>query len=355
MSRQPHLINADCLQAMATLPAGSVDLVLCDPPYGTVENIAASDTISHGMKGRTGWDTALEPSAVFAHIDRLVRVNGIAVLFSQEPYTSRIVTEAIPNVPFLYRMVWIKDHFANALVAKKAPVSYFEDIVVFAKRHTKHDFEGDHPLRAYAEQVRAFIGKGLKAVNADLGHQGADHFFRVGTTQFGLCTELTYADMAARYDLRSMSGFREFEDLKLVNDAFRAELIQRMTAAAPKVFNLPAGQKYKSNVLAYRKDYDGFHPTQKPVALLADLVTTYSNVGDTVLDFTMGSGSTGVAAIAAGRRFIGIERDPGYFAIASKRIAEARAPSRITYRGHAGGPVAELIARLVAQRVGCAA
>ena len=95
------------------------------------------------------------------------------------------------------------------------------------------------------------------------------------------------------------------------------------------VFNLWQGGKSKSNVLEYKKDNDGYHPTQKPVALLEDLIQTYSNEGDTVLDFTMGSGSTGVACVNTNRRFIGIELDNGYFEIARKRIEEAQAQSRI--------------------------
>ena len=89
-------------------------------------------------------------------------------------------------------------------------------------------------------------------------------------------------------------------------------------------FNFWQGGKSKSNVLEYSKDNDGYHPTQKPVALLEDLIQTYSNEENTVLDFTMGSGSTGVACVNTGRRFIGIELDPGYFAIAKKRITEAQ-------------------------------
>ena len=65
------------------------------------------------------------------------------------------------------------------------------------------------------------------------------------------------------------------------------------------------------------------HPTQKPVALMEYLIRTYTNEGDTVLDNTMGSGTTGVAAANTGRKFIGIERDDKYFAIAQKRIEEA--------------------------------
>jgi site-specific DNA-methyltransferase (adenine-specific) len=68
------------------------------------------------------------------------------------------------------------------------------------------------------------------------------------------------------------------------------------------------------------------HPTQKPVALMEYLIKTYTNPGETVLDFTMGSGTTGVACMNTGRRFIGIERDEGYFKIAEDRIGAAMSP-----------------------------
>ena len=87
----------------------------------------------------------------------------------------------------------------------------------------------------------------------------------------------------------------------------------------PSVFNR-LGANSKSNVFEYAKDSDGYHPTQKPVALLEDLIQTYSNEGDTVLDFTMGSGSTGVACVNTNRNFIGIELDENYFKIAKERI-----------------------------------
>ena len=73
-------------------------------------------------------------------------------------------------------------------------------------------------------------------------------------------------------------------------------------------------------MLEYAKDNDGYHPTQKPVKLLEDLIQTYSNEGDTVLDFTMGSGSTCVACVNTNRNFIGMELDEHYFEIAKNRI-----------------------------------
>jgi site-specific DNA-methyltransferase (adenine-specific) len=74
----------------------------------------------------------------------------------------------------------------------------------------------------------------------------------------------------------------------------------------------------------YFKQEKGLHPTQKPVALFEYLIKTYTSVGDTVLDNTIGSGTTAVAAINTGRNFIGIEMDKGYCDIANKRIQEAR-------------------------------
>jgi len=90
----------------------------------------------------------------------------------------------------------------------------------------------------------------------------------------------------------------------------------------PSTFNLWEGKKYKSNILKYKKDYDGHHPTQKPVLLLEDLIKTFSNENDLVVDLTMGSGSTGVACKNTNINFIGIEQDENYFNIAQKRIKE---------------------------------
>lgn len=80
---------------------------------------------------------------------------------------------------------------------------------------------------------------------------------------------------------------------------------------------------YPRSVLKFSKPSKTLHPTQKPVALLEYLIRTYTNEGETVLDFTMGSGSTGVACVNTNRRFIGIELDEGYFNIATQRIDTA--------------------------------
>src|SRR5690625_2073668 len=136
-----NLIKGDCLTESSLIESGSVDLILTDLPYGTVEGLG--DGVSnHRMKGKTAWDMPIDPYDVFEVANRILRRNGKLVLFSQEPYTSHLITEAIPNLPFGYRMIWEKDHFANSLIAKKAPVSYYEDILVFSKTH---DTDGLQP------------------------------------------------------------------------------------------------------------------------------------------------------------------------------------------------------------------
>lgn len=294
------LRQGDCLELLKGIPDGSVDLILTDPPYGTMNGFNGID-----------WDYTIDNDVMWSEINRVLRVNGCCALFSQEPYTSKLITQGHNNVPFSYRAVWQKDSFANALLCNKAMVGYFEDVCVFFK---KHDFLALHPLRHYFADVLDFIGKPKSELMQTVG-QRIDHCTRVNSTQFGLCTEATYNELIERYSISKMQGFRGYAGLKIEDDA------HKKTVA--RVFNLHDGKKYKSNILEYKKDYNGYHPTQKPVALLEDLIKTYSNEGDTVLDFTMGSGSTGVAALNTNRKFIGIELDPDYFKIAENRINQA--------------------------------
>ena len=314
-----ELWQGDCLELMKNIPEGSVDLVLTDPPYGTMKNAPIDSWVNRGEKAE--WDTAIDPVKIFEQISRILRQNGKAILFSQEPYTSRLITSAIPSLPFSYRAIWYKNVSGNSLMAKSAMVSRFEDICIFSK--LGHDYCGENPLREYFKLVLDFIGaKSCKEINTKLGHRRAEHCFYVtgkenGSTQFSLCTEQTYQELIYVFGIDKMQGFVPYSELRKVQDGY--------TAKYAAVFNLWQGGKSKSNVLEYKKDNDGYHPTQKPVALLEDLIQTYSNEGNTVLDFTMGSGSTGVACVNTNRRFIGIELDDGYFEIAKKRIEEAYA------------------------------
>jgi len=221
-------------------------------------------------------------------------------------------------VPFSYRMIWEKDSFANALGSKKAPVSYFEDILVFSKEEC---YEARHPLRnvmlKYIDRTsKEFIidlmlkeGRYTSGLSARV-HASYKFGFNEGM-RFDLMDEKLYDYFATKIKFDET-----YKELKTIDDQFKKEFAS--------TFNLWDGKKYKSNILKYKKDYNGYHPTQKPVALLEDLIKTYSNEGNLVVDLTCGSGSTAVAAINTNRRFIAIEKEEKYFQIANERINKAK-------------------------------
>ncbi|HEX9826276.1 MAG TPA: site-specific DNA-methyltransferase [Flavobacteriaceae bacterium] len=307
-----ELLEGDCTFEHKAIKDGSVDLILTDLPYGTVTNIASSETVKHGMQNKTNWDCVIETEKIYEIANRILRKNGKMVLFAQQPFTTELISKQIPNLPFNYSMIWKKDHFANSLIAKKAPLNYYEDVLVFSKTH---DFEGIHPLRPYFKMVLKFVGLNKKNIVEVIG-QSADHCFRVDSSQFSLCTEKTYNKLIEIYGIDKMQGFRTFYELKIIDDQFKKDL--------PSTFNLWEGGKFKSNILEYKKDYGGLHPTQKPILLLEDLLKTFSNENDLVVDLTMGSGSTAIACMNTNRNFIGIEKDFNYFDVSKKRVEEKR-------------------------------
>jgi len=317
------LIHGDCLIEHEQIESGSVDLILTDLPYGTIKGLGG-DIEKYKRLSNSKWDNVIDTDKIMQIANRILRKNGKMVLFSQEPYTTQLINNAIPSVPFSYRAIWEKDSFANALGVNKAMVGLYEDVLIFSKPHPKHDFEGYHPLRLYFKNIMEFIGLNLKQINSTLGHRRAEHTFYVDSTQFSLCTEKTYNELIRVFEIDKTNGFKPYNELKSVDLEYRQNLIKEMNDKYPSTFNLWEGNKYKSNILKYKKDYNGYHPTQKPVLLLEDLIKTFSNENDLVIDLTMGSGSTGVACVNTKRDFIGIELDEGYFKIAEKRIREAK-------------------------------
>ena len=318
------IYNMDCLDGMKQIPDGSIDAIICDLPYGTMKGAA----LDGWAKDECDWDEIIPTDKLFEQYERVLRRNGVAILFSQEPYTSHLRGYRYKNTNFVfgYPLMWKKNHFANALIAKDAPLSYFEDMSVFIKRY---DTSSKHPLRDYFSEVLEYIGMtSCKQVNDALGHRRAehsfyvsprkkifdtiggkaDHTFRNGSTQFALCTAETYEELIAKFGIDKMERFKSYEELVAMDKRFR------------RTFNLPEGKLFKSNVFEYAKDTDGFHPTQKPVALIADLIRTYTNEGDTILDNCMGSGTTAVACIKEKRHFIGFELNKEYYDKACLRI-----------------------------------
>jgi len=306
------LYNGDCLIESDKIDDGSVDLILTDLPYGNM------NTDGGRKLGINGWDLAIEPKKVYDIANRILRKNGKMILFSQEPYTTKLITEAIPNTPFSYRAIWEKDNFAVALGAAVNMVSFTEDVLIFSKGEC---YEAKHPLRNTMQKYVSKYGKDLLI----------DLFLKEGryTSELSARVHASYKfgfNNGMRFDLMNekmynyLSDFIEFEEtfeeLKQIDNDYKIKY--------GSTFNLWEGNKYKSNILKYKKDYDGYHPTQKPVLLLEDLIKTFSNENNLVVDLTFGSGSTAIACMNTNRNIIGIELDKSYFAIAKKRVEEKR-------------------------------
>ena len=305
-----RIYNEDCLEGSCRIQSGSVDLILTDLPYGTVKGLGG-DIKKYERLSNSEWDNVIDTDKIMQIANRILRKNGKMILTANQPFTTELISKAIPNLPHCYNMYWDKIHFANCLVANKAPVSYMEDILVFSKTH---DHEGLHPLREYALKLKEYTNYSRLKFRKKLGHYGFQHFLEGDNTssQFSLCTIETYKELIEVFSIDKMEGFKTYEELKGIDNQFAS------------TFNLWEGNKYKSNILKYKKDYSGYHPTQKPVLLLEDLIKTFSNAGDLVVDLTIGSGSTAISCINTNRNYIGFELDEIYYDIANERINQHR-------------------------------
>ena len=207
------------------------------------------------------WDSVIPLEPMWDQLKRIIKPNGAICLFGSQPFTSVLISSNLKM--FKYEWIWEKNRGSNFAVLKYQPMKEHENVLVFSKK--THFY---NPIK----QERK--GAGLART---------------------------------KYD------YKRSENSK-------SEVMNFL----PKHANHNGNNKlrYPSSIQKFNTEV-GLHPTQKPVALMEYLIRTYTNEGDTVLDFTMGSGSTGVAAKNLNRKFIGIELDQGYFDIAKERINNA--------------------------------
>lgn len=317
-----NLMLGDCLERMKEIPDGSVDMVLCDLPYGTTA---------------CKWDSVIPFEPLWEQYRRVAKTNAAIVLTASQPFTSAVVMSN-PEM-FRYSWVWEKEQGVNFLTAKKNPMKVHEDVLVFYLDEA--EVKGRSPkfsgLRDYFALERKRLGLTAKDIKRLLGNDMGGHYF-TGGVQWTLPTLENYKR------LQVSGGFtRDWHELKSQFDAIakdcRIRYSPQMTSGKPYVSGLGSSGDVTGNVVKTRTENEGtryprsiqkfkretgMHPTQKPVALMEYLIRTYTNEGDTVLDNCMGSGTTGVACINTGRKFIGIELDQGYFDIAKQRIENAR-------------------------------
>ena len=210
------------------------------------------------------WDSVIDFDLMWEQLNRVIKPNGAIVLFGSEPFSSALRMSNIKN--YKYDWIWIKNKPTGSLLAKRQPMRIYEQISVFYKKQSVYN-------RIMIKKTEKEFKKSYRKNERNVNPVG--------------------------------SHYKHNE-----------KLIQSLER-----------QKYKPpiNTLYFKRDdkRDGSqHPTQKPVALMEYLIKTYTNEGETVLDFTMGSGSTMVACQNTNRNGIGIEQDNKYFEISEQRIKE---------------------------------
>ena len=208
------------------------------------------------------WDVVIPLEPMWVQLKRIIKPNGAIVLTASQPFTTALINSNI--FEFRHNLVWDKVCPTGHLNAKKKPLTRHEDVLIFSKEK--------HGIFTYNPQKR----------------KGA------------------YRNKSPKRSSDNVKG-RCYNVVNHTKDNFNDDYYPT------SIYELSTANRM-----------DKLHPTQKPVALMEYLIKTYSNEGETVLDFTMGSGSTGVACKNLNRKFIGIEKDDKYFKIAKQRIENAK-------------------------------
>ena len=247
-----------------------IDLRLgdCLEVMKTIEDNSIDAIITDPPYGTTvcKWDSIIPFEAMWERLNKLIKSNSAIVLFGSEPFSSALRMSNIKN--YKYDLVWNKNLCKNPGLAKIRPLPSFENIIIFG--------EGKITYNPQMEVGKAYTDIRKKSTKV---HNGNEHKY-------------------------GFSG----NTVNVINK----------------------GTRYPKSVITIKNpNRKGQHPTQKPVALIEYLIKTYTKENETVLDFTMGSGSTGVACVNTNRDFIGIELDENYLKIAEKRINKAQIQTKL--------------------------
>jgi site-specific DNA-methyltransferase (adenine-specific) len=227
--------------------------------------------------GTTGcpWDSVIPFDAMWKQLNRIIKDNGAIVMTASQPFTSALIMSNIKM--FKYCWVWEKSRGSNFVHSNFQPLKVHEDICVWSKGGSAQG--STFPMKYNPQLVDG------EPYDKGIGHKDLLHL---------------------------IGGNSKKTNRKLNNDT---------------------GKRKPRSVQYFSSDSDGkergLHPTQKPVKLMEYLIKTYTNENDLVLDFTMGSGTTGVACKKTNRNFIGIEKDEKYFNIAKERINNTKCKENI--------------------------
>jgi site-specific DNA-methyltransferase (adenine-specific) len=250
------LYAGDCLIKMKEIKDDSIDLILCDLPYGST---------------KCKWDIIIDLNKLWVEYKRIIKKpHGVILLFGQQPFTTKLISSNYDW--YKYNMIWKKNKTTQFLLANYRPMKCTEDICVFSpggaaaasrkKGNMVYNPQNLIPVSIKKKNSEKRIGKMLNQIH----HLGSNN--------------------------------------KLLSNT---EYEQKFT-------------NYPNEILEFNIESDTIHETQKPLSLIEHLILTYSNENSTVLDNTMGSGTTCIGCINTNRKFIGIELEKKYFDLTINRI-----------------------------------
>lgn len=286
-----EIFNEDCLEGMKRIESGSVDMILADLPYNLTD---------------CAWDKGvIDLPTLWGEFNRVLKPCCSAVLFASGKFTHKLIASNFER--YKYKWIWCKNAPTMFVQAKNAPMRKFEEILVFSDGSINHPTCTTRRMK-YNPQGVVPCGEAVPyaAHTSDVSLQGGKLKHNGNHN--------TYGDRPSRPvgDVRTHGCKKRFQGIAGARPSHVDWYIQEQTG-------------YPTDLLEFKVVPNGKrdHPTQKPVDLLEYLIRTYTDEGELVLDATMGSGSTGVAAMNTGRRFIGFETEQKFFDIARRRIDEA--------------------------------
>lgn len=309
----------DCLELMKDIPDGSVDMVLCDLPYGTTQ---------------CKWDTIIPLDKLWKEYNRVCKKNAAIVLTAAQPFTSALVMSN-PKY-FKYNWIWEKSKATGYLNAKKMPMRAHEDVCVFYRKpptynpqmvqgtpynkgtaHRPTDVYGAQGLKEKTKrrkQLQKMIYKNKSKILKD----DAFEILKQEVQKSNITWEdiqIASTDEVPVYGPHPISALIENIIEKLV------ELVKPLEITVKN----DTGLRYPRTVQYFKTaESEGkksiIHPTQKPLSLFEYLIKTYTDEGQLVLDNCIGSGTTAVACINTNRNYIGMELDEEYYNACLERI-----------------------------------
>ena len=234
----------NCMIEMHNIDDASIDCIICDPPYGVRD---------------LDWDIKLSTTHLWKHYKRIIKENGVIILFATQPYASELIYKA--TVDFRYEWIWNKNTGSNYALVKKRPFAVHENILIFSKKQAVYYPQMEYGHKPYITKETLRPGKSVIKKNGSF--------------------------------ISTLSNTnRDASD----------------------------GSRYPKSIINFLRDSKRYHPTQKPLSLLKYLINTYTLENEIILDNCSGSGTTLLAAKELNRKFIGFEAVEEFVEITNRRL-----------------------------------